>query len=235
MPTQIKLLVEGGVMAPGPALSQQIGPLGINMGQVISKINDATKSFKGLKVPVELNIDAAKNISIKVFSPSVSELLKQEVGVTVGSGLQKSNYIGNLAIEQIISVAKTKLPDMLCKSLEAAVKTVVGTCASLGILIESKSAIEIESLIANGKFNKEIQTEKVEVSAEKQKKLSDEFMVIKDEQDKKAKAAAAALAAATEAAEAAKATVAATPATTEVAATPEAKKAEPKKAEAKKK
>ena len=46
---QIKLLVEGGDMKPGPALSQKLGPLGVNMGKIISKINEATKDMKGLK------------------------------------------------------------------------------------------------------------------------------------------------------------------------------------------
>ena len=78
---QIKLLVEGGAMKPGPTLSQKLGPAGINVGQVISKVNDATKDFKGLKVPVELDVDSlTKEFEIFVFSPPVSELLKRELG-----------------------------------------------------------------------------------------------------------------------------------------------------------
>ena len=54
---QIKLLVDAGGMKPGPALSQKLGPTGINVNQVIQKVNDATKKFEGIKVPVELEID----------------------------------------------------------------------------------------------------------------------------------------------------------------------------------
>ena len=87
---QIKLLVEGGAMQPGPALSQKLGPAGINLGQVISKVNDATKDFKGLKVPVELDVDTGtKEFNVQVFSPPASELLKKELGVEKGSGTQK--------------------------------------------------------------------------------------------------------------------------------------------------
>src|SRR3989344_4790536 len=101
----IKVLADGGAMAPGPALSQQLGPMGINMGQVIQKINDATKNFKGLKVPVELNVNAGtKAVDIKVFSPPVSELLKKELGLEKGSGEQKKLYAANASIEQIISI-----------------------------------------------------------------------------------------------------------------------------------
>lgn len=56
---QVKLLVEGGSMKPGPALSQKLGPLGININHVIQQVNDSTKSFEGLKVPVELDINAS--------------------------------------------------------------------------------------------------------------------------------------------------------------------------------
>ena len=99
----IKLLVEGGAMQPGPALSQKLGPAGINLGQVISKVNDATKDFKGLKVPVELEVDTkTKEFDIRVFSPPVSELLKKELGIEKGSGMQKKMQVGNASIEQII-------------------------------------------------------------------------------------------------------------------------------------
>jgi large subunit ribosomal protein L11 len=196
---QIKLLVEGGAMQPGPALSQQIGPLGVNMGQVISKINDSTKQFKGIKLPVELSIDAeTKEIKIKVFSPPVSELLKKELGLTKGSGEQKKLYSGNIAIEQVISVAKTKFPDMLCKDLNAAVKTVIGTCVSLGILVEGMRASEIEAEIDKGLFEKEIKLGKTDVSPEKKSQLAEKFNEIKTQQEKKVKAEAEAIAATAE-------------------------------------
>ncbi len=111
---QIKILADGGAMAPGPALSQKLGPAGINMGQVIQKINEATKDFKGMKVPVEIDVNTStKTFSVKVFSPPTSELLKKELGIEKGSGLQKKTKVANASIEQIISVAKSKFPNML--------------------------------------------------------------------------------------------------------------------------
>ena len=157
---QIKLLVEGGSMKPGPALSQKLGPIGININQIIQKVNEATKDFNGLKVPVELDIDTStKEFDVKVFSPPVSELLKKELGIEKASGMQIKTKVANASIEQIISVAKTKLQNMLCKDLKAAVKTVVGSCVSLGVLIESKPASEIEQEIDEGKYDKEIKEE----------------------------------------------------------------------------
>ncbi|GAJ18891.1 unnamed protein product, partial [marine sediment metagenome] len=149
---------EGGSMKPGPALSQKLGPIGINVNQVIQKVNDTTKDFNGMKVPVELDVDTStKEFGVKVFSPPVSELLKKELGIEKGSGMQKKMQVANTSIEQIISIAKTKLPNLLCKDLKAAVKTVIGSCVSLGILIENKPASEVEQQIDGGKYDKEIQ------------------------------------------------------------------------------
>ena len=185
---QIKLLVEGGSMKPGPALSQKLGPIGVNVNQVIQKVNDATKDFNGMKVPVELDVDAStKEFGVKVFSPPVSELLKKELGIEKGSGMQNKMQVANTSIEQIISIAKTKLPNLLCKDLKAAVKTVIGSCVSLGILIENKPASEVEQQIDGGKYDKEIQEEKTEVSPEKKAKLEKYFVKLSEAEEKKIK------------------------------------------------
>lgn len=181
---QIKLLVEGGSMKPGPTLSQKLGPAGININQVITKVNDATKNFNGLKVPVELDVDTStKGFEVRVFSPPVSELLKKELGIEKGSGTQHKLYMGNASIEQIISVAKIKFPNLLCKDLKKAVKTVIGTCASLGILIENQPATHLGHQIEGGKFGKEIEAEATETPLEKREKLDKYFEEIKSKQE----------------------------------------------------
>jgi large subunit ribosomal protein L11 len=190
---QIKLLVEGGAMAPGPALSQKLGPAGINLGQVISKVNDATKDFKGLKVPVELDVDMnTKDFTVNVFSPPVSELLKKELGVEKGSGMQLKENVANASIEQIISIAKQKMQNLLAKDLKAAVKSVLGTCTSLGVLVENKSAVEVGQDVDQGKYDKEIQEEKTETSPEKKAELDRYFTEVHGKQEKLIKAEEAA-------------------------------------------
>lgn len=172
----IKLLVEGGEMKPGPIISQKLGPLGINIGKIISDINEATKNFKGLKVPVELDIEpSTKKVKINVLSPPVTELIKKELGIEKGSGEQKKVKVGNLSIEQIIKIAKIKYPNMLANNLKAAVKTVLGSCVSLGVFVESKDPKEIIKEVEKGVYDKEINEEKTEPSKEKLQKLKEFF------------------------------------------------------------
>jgi len=230
---QVKLLVDGGAMKPGPALSQKLGPLGIPVNQVIQKINEATKNFEGIQVPVELNIEpSTREFEVVVFSPPVSGLLKKELKIEKGSGTQKKIKVGNASIEQIISLAKTKMPNLLSKNLKSAVKTIVGTCVSLGILVENKPAAEVEKEIDEGKYDKEIDSGKTETPEDKKKKLESYFLEVKKEQDriiaqeKAAKEAAEAQAAATAAPGAATAAATATAGTTPAAATATGKLAE---------
>jgi large subunit ribosomal protein L11 len=202
---KVKILAEGGAMKPGPALSQKLGPAGIPINKVIEQVNNATKEFKGLTVPVELDVDmGTKEFEVKVFSPPVSGLLKKELGIEKASGIQKKMQVGNLAIEQIISIAKSKLPSLLCKDLKSAVKTVVGSCVSLGILVENKHASEVEQQIDEGKYDKEIQEEKTEVSSEKKAKLDKYFSKLSETEQRKLKQEEAAKEAEKEAKEAAK-------------------------------
>ncbi len=209
---KIKLLIEAGDMKPGPAIGQQLGPLGVNIGQVISKVNEATSNFKGMKVPVELDINPkTKNFSVEVSSPPVSELLKKEISIEKGSKEAGKTSVGNLAIEQIIKVAKTKQPGMIVSSFKAAVKSVVGSCQSLGILIENKNAKQVQEEIDSGNYDKEIKSQNTEISPDKKEKLEKFFSVVQARQTKIAEEAAKLA----EEAEKAKETAVAQPAATE--------------------
>jgi len=202
---QIKILADGGAMKPGPALSQQLGPAGININQVIAKVNEETANFKGLSVPVILDVDiGTKEFEVTVLSPPMSGLLKKELGIQKGSATQSKLQAANASIEQIINVANQKLPSLLCKDLKAAVKTAVGTCVSLGVLIENKNASEIEQDIEDGKYDKEINEVKTEESPEKRKELNEYFNELHGVQEKTLSAEAAEAAEAAEKKEAAK-------------------------------
>jgi large subunit ribosomal protein L11 len=184
----IKLLVDGGEMKPGPSIAQQIGPLGINLGSVISEVNKATQEFKGIKVPVELDVDKkTKKFTVKTFSPPTSELIRRELKLEKGSNDHKNIKVGNASIEDIIKIAKIKLPNMLEKDLKKAVKSILGTSASMGILVEDKEPNELIKEVERGLFEKEIKEEKTETNPNKRKELNESFIKLKGTQEEKLK------------------------------------------------
>jgi len=189
----VKLLVDGGEMRPGPAIAQKLGPMGINMGKVMQEVNKATSEFKGTKVPVNLDVDPkTKNFKIEVFSPPTTELLKKEIGLEKGTNDHKANKVGNCSIELIIKVAKVKFPNMLAKEFKSAVKSVIGSCTTLGVLVENKVARDINEDINKGIYDQEINSQKTETSAEKKANLKEYFENLLKKQEEAKKAAEAA-------------------------------------------
>lgn len=169
---KIQLIVEGGKATPNAELSSKLGPLGINIMNVINSINDKTTHFKGMKIPVKVILDTnSKSLDYEVGSPPVSELIKKEINVEKGSGTPDKEKIGNLAIEQVIKIALMKKDSMLVKTLKAAVKNVVGSCNSLGVLVEGKKAVEINKDIDSGIYDDKINSQKTEVSNERLEQL----------------------------------------------------------------
>lgn len=195
----IKLLVEGGNMTPGPAVAQQLGPMGINMGQVISDVNAATSDFKGVTVPVHLTVDPeTKKVEIKVLSPPTSELIKKELHLEKASGARLKQRVGNFAIEQVIAIAKQKHDSMLSNDFLSTLKTVLGTCQALGVMVESKEIKQVMKEIAEGKYSEEIDAKKTDVDPEKRKELDSYFATVAAKQEALKKAEDAEKAAAEE-------------------------------------
>jgi large subunit ribosomal protein L11 len=180
----VKLLVEGGKMSPGPAVAQQLGPMGINMGKVISDVNEKTGDFKGINVPVVLDINPeTKEYKITVLSPPTSELIKKELGIETASGARFKTRVGNLAFEQVISVAKQKHDNMLSKEFPATVKSVLGTCQTMGVLVDSIEIKEVMEKFNAGEYDAIITVKKTDVDPEKRKALDEYYAKIKKEQD----------------------------------------------------
>ncbi|TAL58389.1 MAG: 50S ribosomal protein L11 [Nanoarchaeota archaeon] len=176
MPKQIvEALVEGGKASAAPPLGPALGPLGVNIGQVISDINKKTVNFKGMQVPIKVEVDPeSKEYEIKVGTPPASALIKKEAGVEKGSGNPLQDKIADLRIEQIIKIAKMKEDNLFGKTLKDRVKEVIGTCNSMGILVEGKPAKEAIVEVNEGKFDQEIKSEKTELTAEELKELEEE-------------------------------------------------------------
>lgn len=167
----VEAMVEGGKATAAPPLGPALGPLGVNIGQVISEINKKTADFKGVQVPVKISVDDQKNITITVGTPPVSALVKQESHIEKGSGNPEADLIADLKIEQVIKIAKMKGEGLSGKDMFAKVKEVAGTCNSMGVMIEGKRAIDTIQDIDKGMFAEEIKAEKTELSAEALKEL----------------------------------------------------------------
>lgn len=180
MSETINLMIDGGEVKAGPAIAQPLAGKQMNIQEIISKINEKTSSFKGMKVPVQLNIEDDKSYAIKVGTPPISELIKKEIGIEKGSGTPNKNKVGNLAIEQVIKLAKMKQDSLLFNNFKSAVKTVAGSCNSLGVLIEGKSAAEVNKEIELGNYDSIINSQKTEVSKEKQNLLNQQLKEIQE-------------------------------------------------------
>jgi len=181
----VESLIEGGKASAAPPLGPALGPLGVNIGQVISEINKKTADFKGMKVPVKVIVDDDKSFTIEVGTPPASALIKHEAGIEKGSGNPLSDKVADIKIEQAIKVAKMKGDSLLGRDMFARVKEVIGTCNSMGILVEGKQASDVIADINNGAFAEKIKAEKTELSAEELKKLAEEKKQLQEEIEKR--------------------------------------------------
>ncbi len=154
MAETIEALVEGGKATAGPPLGPALGPLGVNIMQVINTINEKTKQFAGMKVPVRVIVDPkTKQFEIEVGTPPATALILKEVGAEKGSGSPKSKKVGNLSMDQIIKIAKMKYDALLGKDLKSKVKEIVGSCVSVGVTVDGKSPKEIQEEIDKGTYD----------------------------------------------------------------------------------
>ena len=151
---KISSLVTGGAASAGPPLGPALGPLGVNIMEVIKSINEKTKDFDGMKVPVTVIVDSdTKKYEIEIGIPSAAALIMKEAGIQKGSGASGTEWVGDVTIDSIIKVAKTKLESSYASSLKAVVKTIIGTCVPLGVRIEGKTPKEITVEINEGKWD----------------------------------------------------------------------------------
>jgi large subunit ribosomal protein L11 len=152
----IPAMVEGGKANAGPPLGPALGAAKANIGAVLAAINEKTRAFEGLTVPVKVVFDTdTKEFEVEVGTPSVASLLKHELGlkepVKEEPGAKGKKVIGNITLSQAVKVARMKEAGMLSKSLAAHVKQVVGTCKSMGVTVDGKDPKEVMKEIDEGK------------------------------------------------------------------------------------
>ena len=149
----VELLVNGGQANAGPPLGPALGPLGINIMAVVNKINELTKDYAGMKVPVKISVDQEdKTFDVTVGTPTASALIVSELKIEKGSGTPNTVKVGDLSVEQLVKIAKIKSPQLLAPTIKLATKEMLGTCVSLGVTVEGKDPREVQKEIDAGNY-----------------------------------------------------------------------------------
>jgi len=151
---EVEVLIEGGKADPGPPLGPALGPLGVNIQEVVEEINRKTKDFEGMEVPVKIIVDTeTREFEVKVGSPPTSAIIKSELGIDKGAHEPRHETVGDLSMEQVIKIAKMKFDDLLSYDLKTAAKEILGTCGSMGVTVEGKDPKEVQKEIDEGKWD----------------------------------------------------------------------------------
>jgi large subunit ribosomal protein L11 len=153
LPETIEALVDGGAATPGPPLGPILGPLGINIMEVIKVINEKTKAFAGMKVPVKVIIDTTtQEFEITVGTPPTSALILKELGIEKGSSNPRTDKVGDMTMEQVKKIVEMKTDSLGGGTTSEKAKEVAGTCISLGITIDGKDPRDVQKLISEGEY-----------------------------------------------------------------------------------
>ena len=141
----IDLLVSGGTANAGPPLGPALGPLGLNILAVVKKINELTKDYSGMRVPVKISVNTEdKSFEVTVGTPTSSALIVSELNIEKGSATPNTEKVGDLSFDQVLRIAQIKLPQLLSHNLKNGTKEILGTCVSMGVTVEGKDPRDIQ-------------------------------------------------------------------------------------------
>ena len=149
----IEVLVPGGQANPGPPLGPELGPTPVDVQAVVNEINEQTEAFDGTEVPVTVEYEEDGSFEIDVGVPPTAALVKDEAGFETGSGEPQEDFVADLSIDQVKTIAEQKKPDLLAYDTKNAAKEVVGTCASMGVTIEGDDAREFKEKVDDGEYD----------------------------------------------------------------------------------
>ena len=134
---QVKLQIAAGKATPAPPVGTALGPHGVNIMDFCKAFNAKTAAQEGLIIPAVVTVYQDRSYSFITKTPPAAVLLKRAANIAKGSGEPNRSKVGTVTRQQVEEIAKTKMPDLNCGSLEMAVRTVAGTARSMGIDVES--------------------------------------------------------------------------------------------------
>jgi len=133
----VKLQIMAGKATPAPPVGPALGQAGINIMEFCKAFNAKTqdKDLQGLVVPVVISVWQDRSYSFITKTPPAAVLIKKEAKLAKGSGEPNRNKVGKLTLAQVETIAKLKMPDLNCGTIEAAMECVKGTARSMGVTI----------------------------------------------------------------------------------------------------
>lgn len=132
---KIKLQCPAGQATPAPPVGPALGSYGVNIAAFVKQFNDATRAQQGLIIPVEITVYKDRTFDFILKSPPASVLLKKAAGVASGAGLVGTQIVGKVTKKQIEEIAKLKMPDLNCDSVESAMAQIIGSARSMGLQV----------------------------------------------------------------------------------------------------
>ena len=132
----VKLQLPAGKATPGPPVGSTLGPHGINIPGFTKEFNAKTASQEGLIIPVVITIYQDRSFTFVLKTPPAPVLIKKACGLETASAVPNKTKVGKLTKAQVEEIAKIKLPDLNCTSLESAMSMIKGTARSMGITVE---------------------------------------------------------------------------------------------------
>jgi large subunit ribosomal protein L11 len=132
----VKLQIPGGQATPAPPVGPALGQLQVSSVEFCKQFNAASQSMTGWILPVEITVFADKTFIFIVKAPPVSELLKKAAGIAKGSGEPNKEKVGKITKDQVREIARAKMKDLNCPTVEAAMNMVEGSARSMGIIVE---------------------------------------------------------------------------------------------------
>jgi large subunit ribosomal protein L11 len=132
---QVKLQIPAGKATPAPPVGTALGPQGVNIMEFCKAFNAKTsaKDQEGLIIPVVITIYSDRSFTFITKTPPVAILVKRAVNLAKGSAEPNKTKVGKITIKQVEEIAKLKMPDLNCFTVEAAVAQVKGACRSMGV------------------------------------------------------------------------------------------------------